>query len=85
MRREREGRWKEGGTGSQLQLRNKPSSPENETQTPPQTTVADVMRGSTTASKQHVLTKRFAREFVAEDLRYLLQRCEIRGQLNPAT
>lgn len=31
------------------------------------------------------LPKRFARKFVAEDLRDLLQRCEIRGQLNPAT
>lgn len=30
------------------------------------------------------LPKRFVRKFVAEDLRYLLQRCEVRGQFNPA-
>lgn len=84
--REGGGRWEGGGTSSQLQLTNKPS-PENETQrqTPPPQHEQMLPVVPLLLSSSVSLPKRFARMFVAEDLRYLLQRCEIRGQLNPAT
>lgn len=78
MRREEEAGGEGGGTGNQLQLKTtqKQNNPRHEQ-------VLSVV--PLPLSNSVSLPKRFARMFVAEDLRYSLQRCEIRGQLNPAT